>query len=84
MIWEAESVVKVDVSHYNYGILESFMTDCLEIVHLRLYCFEFDDDPVDQAIIDGFRRLKQLELINCYEEEEYFIETVKPRNLESF
>jgi hypothetical protein len=76
--------VKEEYSYYDYAILESFMTDCLEIVHLRLCDFEFDDDPVDQTIIDGIKRLKQLELFNCDDEEEYFIEAVKPRNLESF
>jgi hypothetical protein len=59
---------EVDESNlYCYEVVEVFFSRCLWIRCLQLYCFDFGDDPtfLTPTIMDGFGRLKSLDVIDC-------------------
>jgi hypothetical protein len=67
-----------------YEILECFFTQCQWLRNLKLFEFDFDDDPVPLSFEVGFSRLKQLHLIGCFGDVALFIESIHIPNLNSF
>jgi hypothetical protein len=63
---EEDEEMSGDFSHC-YNILESFFYRCKGIRILRLINHKFGDNSasITTSIVDGFRRLKQLDLIEC-------------------
>jgi hypothetical protein len=66
-----------------YEIVETFFSSCLQICHLRLAFFDFGDDPssLTPMIMEGFGRLKSLELNGCRGDLMMFPELAPIQNL---
>jgi hypothetical protein len=71
-------------SIFYYEILEAFLSNCLAIRYLELRYFKFDVDLVDDLIVDGINRLKQLDLIHCYGKVVECVVLIQPCDLKSF
>jgi hypothetical protein len=68
LFFKEPSEEEVDESDQDcYIVVEAFFSSCLQIRCLGLDSFDFGDDPtyLTPTIMDGFRRLKSLGMIEC-------------------